>query len=132
MMLGMGDASFSDVIVRNVRAARARRHLDQADVVARMHVLGYKNWHRQTLSKTERGERRLLAEELLALSLALETEMANLLLPSPGELRLVTLPAGQIVILPLQHEMAGGTAGSVLWDGNKPKFSAPGPAEVES
>lgn len=128
----MAPPTFADVIVRNLRAQRARMKLGQADVVERMRALGFTNWHRQTLSRIEQGQRKLLAEEILGLSLALEIEMANLLLPVPGEVRLVALPAGQLVILPLQHELPGGVAGSVLWDGNKPKFAAPAAHDDEA
>lgn len=89
-----------------------------------MRELGWK-WVRQTVGEIENNRRRVSTDELIGLSYALETEVGNLLLPAPGEVRLTKLPKGQIVILPLQHEMPGGMGGSVLWDGNKPKFSAP-------
>src|SRR5437016_5771650 len=47
----MAPASYSDVILENIRAVRARRQLDQADVSERMRALGYTSWHRQTLGK---------------------------------------------------------------------------------
>ena len=45
----------------NIRATRARKKLDQADVSERMRKLGYTSWHRQTLGKVDRGERKLAA-----------------------------------------------------------------------
>ena len=68
-----------EAIIDNVRAYRARRRLDQADVVMAMRALGYTNWHRQTMSKVERGERRLLAEEIIGLARVLATFPAHLL-----------------------------------------------------
>jgi transcriptional regulator with XRE-family HTH domain len=68
-----------ETIIDNVRAYRARRRLDQADVVREMRALGYTNWHRQTMSKVERGERRLLAEEIVGLAKVLATFPAHLL-----------------------------------------------------
>lgn len=104
----MAQASFSDVIVRNIRTLRARKGLDQGDVVERMRNLGFTNWHRQTMSKIELGQRRVTMEELLGLVLVFETSWGSLMFPAAGELRLATLPGGQPVILPLQHEMAEG------------------------
>jgi hypothetical protein len=68
-----------EAIIDNVRAYRARRRLDQADVVMAMRALGYTNWHRQTMSEVERGERRLLAEEIIGLARVLATFPAHLL-----------------------------------------------------
>jgi transcriptional regulator with XRE-family HTH domain len=104
----MADASFSDVIVRNIRTLRARKGLDQGDVVNHMRKLGFTNWHRQTMSKIELGQRRVTMEELLGLVVVFQTSWGSLLFPAAGELRLVSLPAGQPVILPLQHEMPEG------------------------
>ena len=33
-----------------------------------MRALGFTNWHRQTMGKVERGDRRLLAVEVMALA----------------------------------------------------------------
>lgn len=58
----------SEMIVSNIRAERARSGMRQEDVVTAMHALGYTTWHRQTLGKIERGERRVLADELFSLA----------------------------------------------------------------
>jgi transcriptional regulator with XRE-family HTH domain len=97
--------SFSDVIVRNIKSLRARRGLDQDDVVKAMREMGFANWHRQTMSKIELGQRRITLEELLGLVLAFDTSWGSLLFPAAGELRLVSLPNGKPVSLSLQHEM---------------------------
>jgi transcriptional regulator with XRE-family HTH domain len=120
-----------EILAGNIAAARGRRRLQQSDLADRMRALGWK-WVRQTVGEIENGRRRVSCDELIGLSYALETEVGNLLLPAPGEVRLAELPNRQLVWLPLQHEMPGGMGGSVLWDGNKPKFSAPATAEAES
>lgn len=113
-----------EILAGNIAAARRRRRLQQSDLAERMRELGWR-WVRQTVGEIENNRRRVITDELVGLSYALETEVGNLLLPAPGDVRLAALPAGQLVIMPLQHEMPGGMGGSVLWDGNKPKFSAP-------
>src|SRR5262245_23223449 len=118
----MAEASYSDVLTSNIRALRARKKFDQGDVVERMRNLGYENWHRPTLGRVERGERRLFAEELPGLVLALEAPWGNLLFPAAGELRMMSLPNHRLVILPLQHEMPEGITG-LRWEGNKPVFT---------
>jgi transcriptional regulator with XRE-family HTH domain len=112
-----------EILAGNIAAARGRRRLQQSDLADRMRALGWR-WVRQTVGEIENNRRRVSSDELIGLSYALETEVGNLLLPAPGEMRLATLPAGHPVILPLQHEMPGGMGGSVLWEGNKPRFSA--------
>jgi hypothetical protein len=91
-----------------------------------MRALGYSAWIRQTVSSTIRGKRRLVAEELLGIAVATEVNITSLLLPSADDPPVVTLPAGQIVHM---HRQAfappGQEAGSVVWDGNTPKFAAP-------
>lgn len=115
----MAASEYADLIARNIRAERARRHLEQRDVVERMRALGFSNWHRQTLGKVERGERRLFADELFALSLALEVDLQTLLLPT-GEDRRLKLPSGHVFLIPgrsWEHEPS--VPG--FWDGNEPE-----------
>jgi len=100
--------SFSDVIVSNIKSLRARRGLDQDDVVKAMRELGFTNWHRQTMSKIELGQRRVTLEELLGLVLVFKASWGSLLFPAAGEMRIVSLPNGQPVTLSLQHEMPEG------------------------
>lgn len=85
--------SYDEVLARNIRAERGRNRLGQATVVARMRALGYEGWHRQTLGKIERGERRLAADEVFGLALAMEVTMAALLLPDYED-EPVALPSG--------------------------------------
>jgi 8-oxo-dGTP pyrophosphatase MutT (NUDIX family)/transcriptional regulator with XRE-family HTH domain len=115
----------AEILAGNIAAARGRRRLQQADLADRMRALGWK-WVRQTVGEIENGRRRVSSDELIGLSYALETDVGNLLLPAPGEVRIAALPAGHLVILPLQHEMPDGMGASVLWDGNRPRFNTAG------
>jgi transcriptional regulator with XRE-family HTH domain len=83
----------ADVLTRNVRAGRARRGLDQELVASRMRALGFSVWVRQTVARVEGGKRRLTAEEMFGLALALETRITSLLEPVRDE-GPVGLPSG--------------------------------------
>lgn len=118
----MAPTTYTDVLIRNVRAARSRVGLDQADISARMRELGFATWHRQTMGKVERAERQLSAAELAGLALALETTISRLAAPleEDGEVELQEGgPAVDVITLRL---MAAGkiAPGAVAWDGNKP------------
>ena len=116
----MADGSFSDVIVRNVRALRARKRLDQGDVVERMQALGFKNWHRPTLGKVERGERRLFAEELLGLAYVLDVTMHQLLEPQPDDEQ-IELPGGEPVgVRSVRLLVTGTNPHTFVWQDNVP------------
>ena len=86
--------AYAAVLVRNIRAARSRAGLDQADVVTRMRELGFDTWHRQTMGKVERSERRVTAEEIIGLALALETTVPRLLEPLTED-EWVQIPSGE-------------------------------------
>jgi transcriptional regulator with XRE-family HTH domain len=116
----MASTSYADVAVRNIRAWRARQKLDQADVVERMRNLGFKNWHRQTLSRIEQGERRVTVEELLGLSYALDVTMPRLLEPQPDDQR-ISLPGGmRLPARSVQLLVAGTHPRTFAWKGNVP------------
>lgn len=51
-----------------------------------MRGLGYK-WKRQTVSELERGERRLLAEELIGIAMALKIPASRLLDPFDAHMK---------------------------------------------
>jgi transcriptional regulator with XRE-family HTH domain len=87
---------YADVLARNVRAARARARIGQAEVAAVMSKMGFGAWVRQTVTKVERGERRLTAEEVLGLSIALRTTIAALMMPQ-NEDNGIMLPSGYIL-----------------------------------
>jgi transcriptional regulator with XRE-family HTH domain len=119
----MAPASYSDAVLENIRATRARKKLDQAVVSERMRKLGYKSWHRQTLGKVERGERRLAASELLGLAVALETNIP-LLLSGPPDDGVELGDKGPIDGRDVTALASGRNNGAVRWDDNNdPIFS---------
>ena len=85
---------YVDVLARNARAGRARIDLDQESLAARMRQLGFTAWRRQTVANVERTKRRLAAEEVLGLSIALETTVQALLLPANEDDGII-LPSGR-------------------------------------
>jgi transcriptional regulator with XRE-family HTH domain len=120
--LGMADASYASVIVRNIRAVRARKNLDQGRVVARMRELGFTNWHRQTLGKVERGERRLFAEEMLGLAYALDTSIEALMAPATDERGYIKLGGGAVHMQHAAARVRGVSDGAIQWNGDTPVF----------
>ena len=111
----MAPASYSDAIVENIRATRARKKprpgRREPSACASS---GYESWHRQTLGKVERGERRLAASELLGLALALETNIPVLLAGPPDDG--VELGEGQIDGRDVTSLASGRNNGAVRWD----------------
>jgi transcriptional regulator with XRE-family HTH domain len=115
----MAPASYSDAVLENIRATRARKRLDQGDVVERMQNLGFANWHRPTLGKVERGERRLFATEILGLALALGTNISVLLagpLDDVVEFGDIQLSGRDVTGL-----ASGRNSREILWNGNVPQ-----------
>ena len=110
------------LISRNIVAARARLRLNQASLAARMQALGY-GWYPQTVGVVERGERRVVADELHALSRALDTSVAALLRPT-GDDRAVAFPSGDTIAAAsvARSVGAGENDGAVTWDGDRPVF----------
>jgi len=66
-------------IAANVRAWRARADLTSAVVAERMRELGFGTWLSQTVSVAEHGKRRITAEEIYGLAIALNTTTAALM-----------------------------------------------------
>jgi transcriptional regulator with XRE-family HTH domain len=85
----------SDLLAANVRAARARCGITQASLARRMTRLGW-TWHSQTVSQVEQNQRRLYADEVLGLALALETLPMTLMSPPPGGPPVMT-PNGTVI-----------------------------------
>jgi transcriptional regulator with XRE-family HTH domain len=119
--LGVALSDYADAIMRNVRAERARKGLEQRDLVERMRALGCANWHRQTLSRVERGERRLVAEEVFALAIALQTSIPALM-GNLGDEKGIELPGGVITSAEVMTLASGRNSGAVQWEGNVPVF----------
>jgi transcriptional regulator with XRE-family HTH domain len=116
--------SYGRTIAGNIAGVRARKGLKQSDVVERMNSLGYSDWHRQTLSRVERSDRRIQAEELLGLAIVLETSVTRLLAPV-WEDKHVELPNGMPLGVIAVEGYIGGewvTDERILWHGNKPVY----------
>ena len=88
--------SYGTVLADNVKAWRNRKGLNQKSLAARMQALGFSAWFTQTVGKTERGVRRLAAEEIIALAFALEISVPVLLAPTQDD-ETVELPGGVLV-----------------------------------
>ena len=118
-------ASLYDVILgRNVAAARGRARLSQSAAADRMRALGHAQWQQQVVANAERGKRRLLAAEVLALAWVLETSITNLMRPTEDD-GLVRLPCGAVIdggsiaLLAAGHNDHG-----VSWDGAEPQIQS--------
>jgi transcriptional regulator with XRE-family HTH domain len=117
--------SYASVLARNLRAARAAAELSQAQVSRRMKALGFSAWVGSTVSLVERGKRTLTAEEIFALSFALETTLARLVTPAADSPDWITFPAGQGVhVRAVVGSARGVRADAVGWDGDEPVFMA--------
>jgi len=89
---------YSELIARNLRAARAAAKLTQDDVAERMNALGF-TWWAQTVSRVENNHREVTVAEILGLAVALETGITGLMHPA-ADWQHVTLPDGFEVVLP--------------------------------
>jgi hypothetical protein len=88
-----------------------------------MRALGYSAWRRQTVASVEQAKRRLTAEEVLGLALALETNISSLLIPVPNEGR-VRLPSGDdLDPLDITGLVFAGTRHPVEWQHEQPVFT---------
>jgi len=92
----MARDTYDAVLSANIRASRVRKNLDQAVVVDRMRDLGFTTWHRQTMGKVERGERRVTGLELFGLALAMEVSIPLLTTSSDPD-GFVELPNGKVI-----------------------------------
>jgi len=121
----MAPTSYSDVLARNIRAARSRADLTQEDLGARMRALGHAAWLYQTVGNVERGRRRVTAEEVAALALALDTTIPALAAPSDQDGD-IEMPSGvKMGAVSLQRLAYGVNDHAVQWgDSNSPTVSA--------
>lgn len=131
----MAPNTYGRVLGRNIAAARTRLDLGQVALAERMRVLGFTQWVPQTVSKSERADRRVLAEEVIALAAALGTTVQHLMSPLPqdGPVELpsgVSLEVGQVRSLvfgqgPNDEEFRGSSVRGardlrgIRWNGNK-------------
>jgi transcriptional regulator with XRE-family HTH domain len=102
----------------SIRAQRARCNLTQENVATRMNMLGYA-WYKQTVGLVERNQRPLLADELVALAVVLETTPDVLYLPPPDVASVLfggySIPAQRL----------SAVDSSVSWDGDKITVTPP-------
>ena len=89
-----------------------------------MRALGY-SWHPQTVGEVEKGNRRLTAEETLALAFVLVTSTGALLDPGPDD-EVIELPSGQeISAETVRASIRFQNDRSVWWDDDgTPQFLA--------
>lgn len=126
--------AYKRILGRNISAERGRLQATQTAIAARMNALGFGDWHQQTLASIEKGRRRVTAEEVLGLVLALESTLDRLLSPVGGELW-AELPSGSGEFVPsaevirLARGAKGGT-GAVTWYKNMPVRAPAAPPEV--
>jgi transcriptional regulator with XRE-family HTH domain len=119
-------SDYGQMLARNVRGARGRLGIEQEPVARRMRALGFDKWRRQTVAATEKNERRLTAEEVIGLALALETSLFKLVYPD--EYEWFNLPSG----VPLSPDVLAqlfvfGSPQGLSWDGDTPRFPAQAP-----
>jgi len=133
----MAPTTYADVLARNIRATRARRGISQESVATRMRNLGHDGWVRQTVGSTEKPTRRVTADEILGLSLALDTTVSALMAPADED-KMIDFPAGgSLPVMAVRLSAVGKTIdGAVQWDGDKPVFPPadypPGAVDVMS
>lgn len=110
------NSTYTDVLARNVRAARSRLGVSQEMLASRMRSLGYTAWLRQTVANVEKARRRVMAEEIFGLAYALETSIAVLMCPTSDD-GLVSFPDGTAVsFLSVKRSADGLNDGAIQWD----------------
>ena len=127
--------AYKGILGRNISGDRGRLQLSQTAVATRMRDLGFADWHQQTVASVEKGKRRVTAEEVLGLVLALETTLPRLLAPI-GEGLWVELPSGSGHLLPSMDVIglangAKGGSGTISWYKNSLVRAVVSPREVE-
>jgi len=114
--------AYAAVLGDNLRAARARADISQETLAARMRALGYKEWLYQTVGKSERGGRRVTAEEIRGLAWSLDTSIAALMKPAPED-KFLAFPSGSaIAAVSDRRSVRGVNDGAVRWSGDQPVF----------
>jgi transcriptional regulator with XRE-family HTH domain len=120
----MAPSTYGEIMAANIRAARSRADIGQARLAARMRALGFTQWVPQTVSKSERSDRRLLAEEIAGLAVALETTIRYLMTPLDEDKLVELQPDGPAVaVSTIRMSAEGRNDGAVRWDGDKPVFA---------
>jgi transcriptional regulator with XRE-family HTH domain len=124
--------TYSEVLAGNIRSARTRIKIEQESVAARMRALGFSAWARQTVSRVERGTRRVTAEEVFGLAYALETSIGRLMAPTDED-KVVEFPSGDPIAVEAVRMSASGNVvhGLVVWTGDEPQFVDYHPAVLD-
>jgi transcriptional regulator with XRE-family HTH domain len=117
------DQTYASAVVANIIRARGNLGLSQKALGNRMKAVGF-SWRQQIANAVETGERRLQIDELLGLTIALETTLQELLSPSESDREaLVTLPSGGTVSADYVTRLVYGQSGdAVTWVDDKPEF----------
>lgn len=116
----MSGATYREILARNIRGTRSRKGLNQRSIAVRMQALGYDAWLHQTVGNVENGRRRVTAEEIVGLALALETSIGALMDPSRDD-REVTLPSGlPVPVGSIQRSIRHFNDGFVGWIDDNP------------
>lgn len=124
-------STYSAALGQNVKAARVRLDITQAQCATRMRALGY-DWHQQTVGNVERAARRITAEEVLGLSLTLECAFTDLLAPGT-DVGTVVLPSGeQLPAMSVRRLAAAVNDGVLSWAEDKPEIRPGGPPPFPS
>jgi transcriptional regulator with XRE-family HTH domain len=119
----MAPPTYDQIVARNIRSARARLGpLGQESLAKRMRALGYSSWLRQTVSSTEKGRRRVSAEEIFGLALALQTTISGLM-TALGDDEGVALPGGVLSFKSVEQLATGRNDHSVEWVDDEPVYS---------
>ena len=105
----MSPTTYSEVLARNIRAARSRADMSQQTLAARMRAAGLNAWLHQTVGNVEKGKRRVTAEEILVLAYALGTTVQRLMTPL-WEDKWVELPNGMSVRVGAVVSLVGGAS----------------------
>lgn len=118
----MATDPFGQILGRNIAAARVRIGIGQADVAKRMQALGFTQWVPQTVSKSERSDRRVLAAEVIGLAACLETTVEQIMSPRKTDPP-VELPSGvslaSIQVMALVSDSYNGPVNrGTRWVGN--------------
>jgi transcriptional regulator with XRE-family HTH domain len=74
----------ADVVAENVRDRRALKRFSQETIATRMRQLGF-DWSHTTVSETERRYRSVSIDELVALAIVLQVDLADLLDPTGAD-----------------------------------------------
>lgn len=115
----MSLTTYADVLTANIRGARGRMQITQSALADRMRALGFQ-WEQQTVGMVEKGKRRVTAEEILGLALALETTIGRLM-GAREEDGPIALPGGMLLAADSVECLAGCGVNdhAVAWDGDR-------------